>query len=198
MPPHLVLAAFGFAGVCALSSVIWHMQWPNGIHQSIISFQNSSGSISNSDLEMAGMLLHYLAPEHLAIFQHIHMAAWCDNTPIVSWTNKLSASSSPVAGCLTHALAMQIHINEASPLTSLSTASVDNQMANIASRTFHHNTATPNAFAIFSNDDFLHLFNSTFPLQDNSWHNFHLIYSRVTFLVFSELRGKNHKERQRY
>ena len=82
---------------------------------------------------MASMLLHYLVLEHLVVLRHIHMAAWYNNTPKVSWINKLSASWSPVAGHLVHALAMQIHVNEASPLTSLSIASVNNTMADMAS-----------------------------------------------------------------
>jgi hypothetical protein len=177
-----------FAGACPLPPVVWRVQWPDDIRQTVISFNNPSGSLSNSDLEMAGMLLLYLVLEHLATLRHIHVAAWCDNTPTVSWTNKLSASRSPIAGRLTRALAMRIHVNEASPLISHSIAGVDNRMADMASRTFHRNTATHETFTR-PDDDFLHLFNSTFPLQDNSWRSFRLS-SRITSLVFSELRGK--------
>ena len=107
----------------------WQVPWPVSIHAALISSQNPSGTISNSDLEMAGMFLHYLVVEHLALLCHVHVAAWCDNTPTISWTNKFSASCSPITGCLTRALAMCIHINEASPLTSLSIAGIDNTMA---------------------------------------------------------------------
>ena len=82
------------------------------------------------------------------------------------------------------ALAMRIHINEASPLISHSITGVNNRMADVASRTFHRNTTTHKMFTL-PNDDFLHLFNSTFPLQDNSWRSFHLS-SKITLLVFSE------------
>ena len=83
---------------------------------------------------------------------------------------------------------MRIHVNEASPLISHSIAGVDNKLADMASRTFHRNTATHETFAM-PDDDFLHLFNSTVPLQDNSWRSFRLS-SKLTSLVFSELRGK--------
>jgi hypothetical protein len=83
---------------------------------------------------------------------------------------------------------MRIHVNEASPLTSHSIAGINNKLADMASRTFHRNTITHETFAI-PDDDFLHLFNSTFPLQDNSWRSFRLS-SKLTSLVFSELRGK--------
>ena len=82
---------------------------------------------------MAGMLLLYLVLEHLATLRHIHVAAWCDNTPTVAWTNKLSASRSPITGRLTQTLAMRIHVNKASPLISHSIASIDNRMADMAS-----------------------------------------------------------------
>jgi hypothetical protein len=74
------------------------------------------GTITNSDLEMAGMLLHFLVLEHVVALRHVHVAAWCDSTPTVSWTNKLSSSRSSLAGRLTHALALRIHANKASPL----------------------------------------------------------------------------------
>ena len=122
-----------FPGTHALHPIVWHVPWPTDIHQSVISFQNPKHSISNSDLKMAGMLLHYLVLEYLMVLWHIHVAAWCNNTPMVSWTNKLSTYLSPVAGHLVHALAMRIHVNEAFPLVSLSIAGVDNTMANMAS-----------------------------------------------------------------
>ena len=60
----------------------------------MVSFDNPTGTITNSDLEMAGMVLHYLVLEHdLVALQHVpHVAVWCDNMPKVSWTNKLSLS----------------------------------------------------------------------------------------------------------
>ena len=143
------------------------------IRNELVSFQNPSGTISNSDLEMAGMLLHYLVLEQLAPLRHVHVAAWCDNTPTVSWTNKLSATRSPIAGRLTRALAMHIHINEASLLTSLSIAGIDNTMANTTSRTFHCNTAMDKTFSI-TDSEFLLTFNSSFPLQNCSWQGFRL------------------------
>ena len=84
-----------------MAPIIWRVPWPNNIRQPIVSFNNPSGSLSNSDLEMAGMLLLYLVLEHVTTLRHIHVAAWCDNTPMVAWMNKLSASHSPIAGRLT-------------------------------------------------------------------------------------------------
>ena len=194
-----------FAGVCPLPPIVWCVQWPDDICHSIVSFANPSGSISNSNLEMAGMLLLYLVLEHLAPLQHIHVAAWCDNTPTMSWTNKLSASKSPIAGCLTQALAMCIHVNKASPLTSHSKAGINNQMADVASQTFHHNTASNQTFAIHD-DNFLHLFNSTFPLTGHllvqllpqlQVYFTHLLRTKRQ-CINAGIMAVNHKERQHY
>jgi hypothetical protein len=123
------------SGTLHLSPIVWRLEWPPDIQQNIVSFTNPNGSITNSDLEMAGMLAHYLVLEHVVLLRHVHVAAWCDNTPTVSWTNKLSSSRSRTAGCLTRALAMCIHANEASPLESVSIAGKHNKMADTASRT---------------------------------------------------------------
>ena len=104
-----------FTGACPLHPTIWQVPWRNSIRAALVSFQNPCSTISNSDLEIAGLLFHYLVVEHLALLHHVHVATWCDNTPTVSWTNKLSASRSPITGCLTRALAMCIHISKDSP-----------------------------------------------------------------------------------
>jgi hypothetical protein len=164
------------------------VEWPDDIRQQVVSFSNPHGTLTNSDLEMAAMVLHYLVLEHLACLKHVHVAAWCDNTPTVSWTNKLSSSKSLVAGRLTRALALRIHTNQASPLISVSIAGVNNEMADVASRTFNKKSATPTTFQ-YSDAEFLQFFSSTFPLQDGSWSVFRLS-NKLTSQIFSELRGK--------
>jgi hypothetical protein len=86
---------------------------------------------------MADLLVHFLVLEHVTPMKLAHAAAWCDNTPTVSWANKLSLSKSMIATRLTRALAMQLHTNQASPLITWSIAGVLNKMADTASRLFH-------------------------------------------------------------
>jgi hypothetical protein len=176
------------SGTLQLGPIVWRLEWPADIHQRVVSFANPGGTITNSDLEMAAMLVQYLVLEHLVDLRHVHVAAWCDNTPTVSWTNKLSSSRSRIAGRLTRALAMRIHANEASPLISVSIAGDNNRMANVASRTFHRNTASTAMFQI-SDNEFLHTFATAFPLQDDSWRGFRLS-NKLASRVFSELRGE--------
>lgn len=171
-----------------LEPVVWRVQWPQDITDSICSVSNPTGPITNSDLEMAGMLLHYLVLEQLVDLKHVHVAAWCDNTPTVSWTNKLNSSKSRIAAKLVRALALRIQANEASPLISLSIAGIENEMADVASRAFGKAQAHPRLNYLAA-DDFLLMFNSTFPLpQGNSWTMFQL-NDKLSTLVISELRN---------
>jgi hypothetical protein len=78
---------------------------------------------------MAGLLAEYLVLEHLTPLKFAHTAAWCDNTPTVSWANKLSSSKSMVAVRLVQALALQLHTNQVSPLITWSIAGILNVMA---------------------------------------------------------------------
>jgi hypothetical protein len=65
----------------------------------VVSFDNPSGTITNSDLEMVGMLRYFLVLEHLLVHvKHVHVDAWCDNSPTGSWTNKLIPSRSAISG----------------------------------------------------------------------------------------------------
>jgi hypothetical protein len=168
-----------------LPPIVWRVAWPPDIQAALVSVSNPTGTISNSDLEMAGLLLHYLVLECLADLKHVHVAAWCDNTPTVSWANKLNSSKSRVAARLVRALALRIQANAASPLITVSIAGIHNTMADVASRAFGPTTPIPTTTP---DDDFLHQFSSTFPLpQAASWHMYRLP-NKLSSLVISELR----------
>jgi hypothetical protein len=64
------------SGTRKLSPVVWRIEWPEDIRRNVMSFKNSNGTITNSNLEMAGMLIHYLVLEHLVHLKHVHVAAW--------------------------------------------------------------------------------------------------------------------------
>jgi hypothetical protein len=158
-------------GILFLLPIVWRVEWPQDIRDNVVSFMNPTGTITNSDLKMAGMVIQYLVLEHLACLRHVHVAAWCNNTPTVSWTNKLSSSRSMVASRLARALALRIHANEALPLISVSIAGVNNQMADIALRTFSRTLAMSETFTL-SDNKFLQQFSDSFPLQNTSWRVF--------------------------
>lgn len=84
------------------------------------------GSILNSDLEAAGLLLLWLVMEvvcHLSAGAHVALIN--DNSSTVHWAEQLTAKSGP-AVCIIRALA-------ASPLVPLHIASKENLITNIPS-----------------------------------------------------------------
>ena len=173
------------SGTNIIKPYVWRMQWPADITKNIVSFSNPKGTITNSDLEMAGVLLAWLVLEQIApkSLQFSTVGIFCDNTPAVSWSNRLQSSKSVVAGHLLRVLALRQHTHRSSPCLTVSIAGVLNIMADQASRSFEKAQYTN------TNDSFLTVFSKTFPLQSNSWSEYHLnnkLFSRVT----SCLRGK--------
>jgi hypothetical protein len=65
----------------------------------------------NSDLEMAGLLLLWLAME--GVCGHLRgkqVALFCDNSPSISWVTHLASKWSLMAKHLVQALALQLKI----------------------------------------------------------------------------------------
>jgi hypothetical protein len=171
------------SGTHTIRPVVWRTKWPPDV---IALFEE--GKITINDLEMAGMLLSYLLLEQLVDLKHTHTAAWCDNTSTVSWTSRMSSSKSTVGQQLTRALALRMCATESSPLAPLSIAGSDNDMADLASRSFRR-TGTSGNYDL-SDADFLTKFNSDFPLQQGtSWLMLHL-HNKVSSLVFTLLQGQ--------
>ena len=75
---------------------VWRLEWP----QSIISTNNPKGTITNSDLELGGIILAWLVQENLRTLQHKTTAVFCDNVPAVAWATKLASKKSLIAGRL--------------------------------------------------------------------------------------------------
>jgi hypothetical protein len=162
---------------------VWRIKWPPDI---VKRFED--GHLTINDLEMAGLLLHYLLLEQLVDLKHQHTAAWCDNTSAVSWTSRMTSTKSAVGQQLVRALALRMVANESSPLAPLSIAGADNDMADLASRSFKHTGAQGNYD--LSDLEFLTKFNSDFPLQqEHSWLLLRL-HNKLNSLVFTVLRGE--------
>ncbi len=66
---------------------VFCLQWPADITNDLVTFKNPRGRITNSDLEMAGLLLLWLCLEGVAPDSaHKHIALFGDNSPTASWT----------------------------------------------------------------------------------------------------------------
>ena len=84
------------AGTHALKPIVWRIAWPPEV---VAAFE--AGLLTVNNLEMAGILLHFLVLEYLVDVRHLHILIWCDNTSAVSWTAKMSSSTSQVGQALT-------------------------------------------------------------------------------------------------
>jgi hypothetical protein len=167
------------SGTKEIKPYVWRAEWPKEISNQLVSFKNPKGTITNSDLEMAGVLLAWLVLELLSpiSLQHSTVGIFCDNTPAVSWSNRLQSSKSVIAGHLLRVLALRQHVHRSSPCLTISIAGIINTMADHASRSYILPQYTN------SNKTFLQTFSQTFPLQSNSWTEFLLpnkLFSRVT------------------
>jgi hypothetical protein len=110
----------GFSDACKLGAggiwspgtspcpyVVWKLQWPLDIQNRLISENNINGDISINDLELAGIVLNFIALEIvMPTLQDKHIGTYCDNTSAVSWANKLRTSKSIPAARLLRLLGL--------------------------------------------------------------------------------------------
>ena len=178
------------AGSKSLHPIVWRLKWPPSIVDMVKDDDNPDGTLTINELEMAGVLLHYLHLEALLDLKDEHVAIWSDNMSAVAWTCKQGSSLSRVGQCLARALATRINCNESSPLAAAHIAGKLNGMADLASRTFRHQHG-PGNYDIQCDATFLNLFNASFPLnqQESSWRSVRLRNSwtsRVISLMLTE------------
>ena len=89
----------------AVAPTVFRLEWPDDIKQDIVSQSNPNGSISNSDLEMAGLILLWLVMEEVCPqLNGAHVALFSDNSPTVHWVERLASCHSVIAMQLLRAL----------------------------------------------------------------------------------------------
>ncbi len=160
---------------------VFRFRWPKEIQDAF-----ESKRISISDLELAGLLLLWITmegcigPENL---KHAHVCLLGDNDPSICWLERMASKSSIVAGRILRILSIRMRHCRASPLTPLHIPGVHNSIADIPSRSFGYKKE----WHYESDIDFLHFFNSLFPLPNQGcWQLFNLrttITSRVISLL---------------
>ncbi len=176
---------------------VWRTQFPVNIATEVVSDDNPAGNITNLDLKLAveifavGIVLE-TAPQA----KHAPLGTLCDNTPTVSWIDRMaSKSNSPTAGRLLQGLANMLFANHAGRLTTTHVRRVENIMADIASRP----TKAQKLFcadAPLSDTDFSLLFDTAFPLPNNQLWTLTDIPKWLKFNIFETLRGKQLALRQ--
>ena len=73
---------------------MWRLEWPQEVQKLVQTEHNMTGTITNSDLEMAGFLLAWIVLEMIVPglkFKHVGM--YCDNQPTVSWADRMASKS---------------------------------------------------------------------------------------------------------
>jgi hypothetical protein len=201
-------SAFGaggvwFGGTKAMHPIVWRVQWPSDIASNVVSDKNPKGSITNSDLEMAGVLLQEAVLEaHLGkTLRGAQIAIGCDNSPAVAWTTRMaSRSTSPISFRLLKGLAMRQRVTRSAPPAIYHVAGVRNTLADVASRPltgvashFHLLDSSPTDMCPHT---FLSLFDKMYPLpQKRPWHNVQPP-SGLWCNVISTLRGQRLALRQ--
>jgi len=183
-------SSFGAGGVIigelsACRPTVFRVQWPPDITASVVSDTNKQGTLTNSDLEMAGLLLLWLMIKHVCSgLAEKRVALFSDNSPTVSWVQRMACRSSLIAEQLLRVLALRINTQRSCPLTTLHIAGDQNTMTDIPSRSFGSNPK----WHFKTEHDLLTFFNSSFPLPNkNSWSVCQPT-SKMTMRVISILR----------
>ena len=195
--PHVIgysdASRHGFGGIvigeeASVPPTVVRGQWPPDIRQELVSQSNPHGRLTINDLEMAGMLLLWFVMEAVTSdMQHMKAALFSDNSPTVSWIERLASRRSLTGARLVRALALRLKVKQCCPLTPLHVAGTRNSMADMASRSFGR---VPKWYCK-TQDDFSRLFNSLFPLPlQNTWNIFHL-NNKLFMRVISILRMKD-------
>ncbi|KAI2491431.1 adenylate kinase [Fragilaria crotonensis] len=123
---------------------------------------NPTGKLTNSDLEMAAVVLHLRSRKCSAFLRHLHIFVHSDNTPSVAWVTKMATKTaqSDAAHRLVRGLALRQRMLESAPVSISHVAGTDNVLADIASRPIP---------TIDDDSAFLTHFDSAFPLQNRYW-----------------------------
>jgi hypothetical protein len=129
--------------------------------------RNPNGRLTNSDLEMTGLLMLWFVIEGVCPdLCEKRIALFSDNTPMVSWVTRLASKRSMVAEHLVQALALCLKAMHACPLTPMHIKGKCNAIGDIPSQSFGSNPA----WMCASDSDLLTLFNNRFPLPEkHSW-----------------------------
>ena len=161
-------SAFGaggvwFSGTSPVHETVWRLQWPPDITAAVVSESNPTGALTNSDLEMAAVVLHLNVLEPLVpSMHHKSMQIHSDNTPSVAWLTKMATktANSDAAHRLVRGLALRQRMLHSAPVSITHVAGADNNLADIASRAITH---------LDDDHAFLTHFDNLFPLQERFW-----------------------------
>jgi hypothetical protein len=111
---------------------------PATIRRSLVTHTNPEGTLTNSELELAAIILGSSLAASNAQTQHSSILVASDNTPAIAWTNKGSTTSTSTNAYLLHWLARQRRAFSYD-LVACYTPGPSNTIADACSRLFHLN-----------------------------------------------------------
>ncbi len=156
--------------------LLWRLQWPKDISSSLVSEKNPSGTISISDLELAGGLLHLDIIAQCFDVRERTVLSKTDNLATLYWQRKGSTTTEKAPAHLLRLLGIHQRTHRYVPRHDYIPGK-SNPLADDASRLFH-----------LSDSQFFSHFTSTYP-KPNSYR---LVtpMSKMTSAVISALRTK--------
>ena len=156
---------FGFNQSCV--PTVFRFEWPEEIKEQLQTEENPTGKITNSDLEMAGLIFVWLMIEHVVQdLKHKHVVLLSDNSPSVAWIERMASKRSLPAAELLRVLAYRLNETRACPITPIHIPGRHNRISDIPSRSFGYKKE----WHFKCDREFLTFFNSQFPLPDqHSW-----------------------------
>ena len=195
----------GSVGDKDLDPIVWRVVFPPDITEQVVSYDNPSGTLTNSDLELAAIVLHQLVLERVVDLRHNRAVIFSDNTPAVAWVKKMNPrAAKPIAHYLLRGLAMRQRATQGVLPEVLSIAGTLNTLADVASRRIEVTSAPGSCFMNQPSTGvenpldhmFLTYFNSRFPLvQHPSWKLVHPSPGMLSKVILT-LRGQRLAMRQ--
>jgi hypothetical protein len=114
---------------------VFRWEWPPAIKELY-----HDKKITNSDLEMAGLLFLWLVMELMCGDLHEQrVALFSNNSPMVGWVCRLETCDLMVSVHLIRALALRLKLNGTCPITPLHILGEENSMTDIPLRSFGAN-----------------------------------------------------------
>ena len=91
----------------ACTPIVFSWEWPEDIKQDIKTLANPLGRVSNSDLEMTGLVILWLIMEGVCVdLRGKWVTLFSDNLPTMGWVTQLASKQSIVVERLIQALAL--------------------------------------------------------------------------------------------
>lgn len=137
--------------------LLWRLKWPKSITSQLITPANPRGTITNSDLELAGGLLHLDILAQAFDTRERTILSKTDNLATLYWQRKGSATTTIPPAHLLHLFGIHQRFHRYVPRHDYIPGK-SNPMADDASRLFH-----------YSNHQFLSYFNTTHTTQSKPY-----------------------------